>query len=291
MRRFVRTAAPIPVAVFFGSTTGCSFGPPENLRGPTREVGQVYHTEMKLTMTDGTITVMAGGGVSESGRIDITSRGEYEDEVRAVTGGRVTGLRTRFLAEQDTQTVRLGGQTDARTEDSPLAGETVDADLTDGAWKNRLVGKAPTDRQAADLATLPPPQSSADWYPDGKVRRGHAWEVDARQLSRLFGTGLRIDAGSWRLTFEKAVTVDGARCARIAEAIDVTGRMRDDRGESVAFSLEVTGTSLRSLEGGFDLSTCLTGTMTMTGTVSEGGRESEVTIRGPVAVESKTRRK
>jgi hypothetical protein len=55
--------------------------------------------------------------------------------------------------------------------------------------------------------------------------------------------------------------------------------------------MKVSGTTLRSLKRGFDLSSRLTGTMTTSETVTAEGQKAQIKITGPIVVETKTRRK
>ena len=65
-----RTLRFVPV-LLAAVTAGCSSGLPQDLLGPPPQVGQVYRTKSKCTMTNGTITV-TGDGVSEKAQYDMT---------------------------------------------------------------------------------------------------------------------------------------------------------------------------------------------------------------------------
>lgn len=138
---------------------------------------------------------------------------------------------------------------------------------------------------------FPPPQSVTDWFPAGPVRPSHGWILDARKLTRLLGPAIQFESGTWKLAFEGTVREGGVSYARIAEDIDVTGRMRDEHGEWVRVTLAVAGTTLRPLGLGGVETTHLWGTVRITGRTAEGGQSGNLTMDGPVTVESRTRRK
>jgi hypothetical protein len=289
MRPLSGTAQSLLVALVLLALAGCS-GQPQDLRGPAPQAGQTYRSEMTVTVTKGKITLTAGGE-SVTGEIDLTRRGVEEEEILAVADGEVTGIRTKVRTDRATETVRIDGQADTHTDSGPLEGETVLCEKVGEGWKTTLVGKAPTPRQAVEMELLTPPESPADEYPDGPVKPGHVWTVDAARLRQLVGMGTQIDSGAWKRKFEKTVEVDGEPCAQIAEEIELRGRTRDEHGEWARLELKAKGTTLRSLKRGFSLSTRLSGTLTQSGTVTEGGEKAQVTLSGPMTLEAKTQRK
>jgi hypothetical protein len=286
----VRASLTLLAAVSLLTAVGCSSGSPQNLRGPAPEVGQVYHDEVTITMAKGKITA-TDGRVTETGEMDLTLRGVYEDEILGVSDGRVTKSRSKVVTEEDKGTIRADGQTYPFSHHTPLEGETVQCERIGEKWHNTLVGKAPNEKQVFDVETFPPPQSGVDWYPADPVKPGHSWSTDIAQLRSLFGSHMQIDSGSWKQKFEKMVVVDGEPCAQIAQEIDVRGKMRDEHGEYVQVSLKLTGTSQRSLKRGFDVSSKMTGTVSASGKATEGGVRLEVSVNGPVTMEGKSHRK
>jgi hypothetical protein len=272
------------------AAAGCSSGPPQNLLGPAPQVGQVYRDEVKVTITNGTLTITAGG-ISETAQADIAVDGVYEEEILAVADGRVTKSRTRFVTERLKLTARSRGQTETHSDTGPLEGETVLSEKVGERWKNTLVGKAPNPRQQRDLSDFEPPASSKDYYPAEPVKPGHRWTVDGGKLRKLYGSLLQVEAGSLKLTFQRTIEADGELCAQIGEELDVRGKMRDEGGEWVQMELKATGTSRRSLKRGLTLGRTLIGNIRLSGTVTERGEQLQVTIEGPVMIETKVQRK
>jgi hypothetical protein len=289
MRPLSSTARPLVLALGLLALAGCS-GQPQDLRGPAPQAGQTYRSEMTLTVTKGTITLTAGGE-PVTGEADLSMRAVEEEEVLAVADGQVTGIRTKVITDQATETVRIEGQADTHTDSGPLEGETVLCEKAGEGWKTTLVGKAPTPRQAVEMEMLTPPESPVDEYPDGPVKPGHVWTVDAARLRQLMGKGVQIDSGTWKRKFEKTVEVEGEPCAHIAEEIELRGKARDEHGAWSRVELQAKGTTVRSLKRGFSLSTRLSGTLTQSGTVTEDGEKVQVTLSGPMTLEAKTQRK
>jgi hypothetical protein len=289
-RRFDRVSLLVCAVAALALVVGCSSEPAHNLLGPAPQVGQVYRDETRVTITNATLTATAGG-MSDTAQADIVADGVYEEEILAVADGRVTKSRTRFVTERFKVTARSRGQTETHSDTSPLEGETVLSEKVGERWKTTLVGKAPNPRQQRDLSDFEPPASSKDFYPAEPVKPGHRWTVDGGKLRKLYGSLLQVEAGSLKLTFQRTIEADGELCAQIGEELDVRGKMRDEKGEWMQMELKATGTSLRSLKRGFNLSMHLTGTMTASGTVTEGGQRLQLKISGPLTIDLKCQRK
>jgi hypothetical protein len=280
----------LAAVVSLGVAVGCSSGPPQDLLGPGSEVGQAYRTEYKMTLVNGTITVK-DGDVSQSGRFDLTAEAIDEEEILAVEGTRVTKSRIHVVRDQTTQTVHDGGKSESRTDKSPLEGETIELEQRGDDWKRTLVGKEPNDKQTKELRVFPPPKSDVDYYPADRVKPGHCWNVDVKKLQRLWGSGIELESGTCARKFEKTIKWDSELCAQIQEELDVRGRMRDEDSQGVQLQLKCTGPIQRSLPRGFSVASNMTGTMTVSGTMREEGKQLQTTITGPVTIEWRTHRK
>jgi hypothetical protein len=123
------------------------------------------------------------------------------------------------------------------------------------------------------------------------VKPGHTWNVELSKLQKFLGSVAQIDSGNWKMTFEKMIDVGGEACAQIAEEIELRARKQNEKGEWETLELKATGTTRRSLRLGLNVSTTLTGTLTTSETVTEGGERLQHTISGPVTVEITERRK
>jgi hypothetical protein len=151
------------------------------------------------------------------------------------------------------------------------------------------VGKVPQPNQEIDLKLFPPPESMADCFPAKPVRPGYSWEVDAGKLARLLGSGVQLDSGKWKMKFEKTIRLQGEACAQIADAIELCGKMRGEKDGLVHIELKAQGTTQFSLQHTFG-HRAWKGTLTLSGTVTEGGQRAETTITGPVTITMKRKR-
>jgi hypothetical protein len=274
---------------------GCSSGSTEDLLGPGPKVGQAYRHESKMTMVDGTITITDGNS-SHTGRIDMTTEGIDEEEILAVSDSRVTKGRIRVVSDMVKvvsdmveQTVREGGQGHTiPTERNPLEGETIEFEKRGEDWRRTLVGKSPSAKQAIELDLFPPPMSDVDYYPAEPVKPGHRWKVDVNKLRRLLGNAVRIESGTWTRQFAKTITWDSERCAQIMDEIHVQGKLRDEGEQWVQLELKVAGPVRRSVARGFTVASSASGTVSISGAVTEDGKQLRTTISGSVTIERKT---
>ena len=274
----------LPVAV------GCSPGPPQDLLGPRPRVGQVFRTESKTTMFNGTITV-AGDGRSDKAKCDLHSEAIEEEEILAVADGQVIKCRIRIINDETKTTIRDGLVADRRVDRSPLIGETIEFKKVGDEWKKSLVGKSPNAQQAEELNLFPPPVSDADVYPDQLVTPGHRWSLDVKKVYGFMQHAFDVESGSCTRQFEKMIDWNGEPCACISQDLELHGRVRGEKGQWLKCDLRVSGPIQRSVADGFSVGSQVKGTMTLSGTMTEPGKESQGTITGPIAIEWKTERK
>jgi hypothetical protein len=280
--RFEALGAAMPLLL----AAGCSSGAPQDLRGPAPQVGQVYRQEGKMTISNGTM-IFTEWGVPQTARLDLIGYEVFEEEILAVVDRRVTKSRTRIFAERQKVTTRARGQTDIHTEPYPLEGETVLSERVGDAWKTTLEGKAPSPKQQAELKVFEPRYWSVDCYPVEPVSPGHRWTIEGQELRSLRGGGFQVDEGRLRMTFDRTVEMDGEPCAQVGQDWDVRGKMRGEGDSWLQMELQATGTSLRSLKRGFTLGGKLTGTLRLSGTVLDVGRQVQLKIDGPVTIETR----
>ncbi len=271
-------------------TPGCSSGVTYDLRGPGPMVGQVYSTEETITMTNGTMTLTAGG-MTETFPCKMTILSSEVEEVLALEKGEITRARTRIIRQEEHQTVHVDGRDETNTETSPLQGETVECAKVGGQWKITLVGKTPDSKQAKELKEFPTPDQVVDYYPAGPVKLGHRWTMDASKLKKMMGSNSQFESGNCKVLFEKITDVDGELCALLTEELQLQGKAPTEGGDVARGEMKVAGSSLRSLKRWFTLNSRLTGTITFTETITVQGQKVERKISGPIVVETKTQKK
>ncbi len=282
-----RIVLPLLAAWSLLFAAGCSSR--VDLRGRPPKVGQVYRDEFKVTMTNATITA-TGAGMPETGQMDLLVEAVDEEEILAVADGKVTKSRLKVVSEQRTETIRSQGHTENHTEPSPLQGETIEFEKVGDDWKRTLVGKVPSPKQAAELKHFPAPESIADWFPAEPVSPGYSWTVDVSKLRKFFRTSAEIDSGQWKMKFAKTFKEDGKSYAQIAEDLEIHGTFKDEQGD-LHFDLKTTGAIRLPLQPGGVVTVRVTGPITMSTTVTEGGQQLQMTISGPATVEGKSSRK
>jgi hypothetical protein len=280
---------PLLAALSLLPMAGCSSDTRIDFHGRAPQVGEVYRDEFTITMTNATMTA-TGAGISETGQIDMLVEAVDEEETLAVVDGHIAKSRLKVVSEKITDTIRVQGQTETHTEPSPLHGETIQFEKVAGEWQRTLVGKAPSPKQADDLKHFPPPESLADWFPANPVRPGESWTVDVSKLRKLYGTRAQIDSGQCKMTFENKIKKDGKYYAKIAKEIELHGKFKDAKGEW-RLDWNFTGATLAPLHPRGVATMKLSGTKTMSTTVTDGGRPLQLTISGPVTVEMKSSRK
>jgi hypothetical protein len=279
---------------------GCSAGPPQVLRGPPPRKGEASRTQTKMVMEKGKISIrflprVEGLGLRgierHEGTCAMTVTSVEEDEILEVDDRQVTKQHTKFITEDSTQTIEIDGEKDSHTERGPLVGETVLRQPLGGTWKNTLVGKAPTPKQQKELESLPPLENTDDLVPEGAVKPGHTWKIDAARLRKLIGARCTALTGEASMTFERTTTHGGESCALIQVTMNVKGKMLDDDNNAMAIEVTATGTTYQSLKTGYDVQTSLTGTIKIEGTVVREGQRIQTEISGPITLESSTKPK
>lgn len=273
-----------PAATAKGGAVPVAVSGPIDLRGAEPRVGSSARVRHRVAMTGGQIRITAAGR-TDTGTVDSVLEGETEYEVLAVASGRTTHLREKVLAEKETRTLRVGGETTTDERPSPLVGETVDYRQTGDDWAITLAGKAPTPEQADELKWYTPPAFYRELLPARPVAVGESWEVPPAELRRLLGSRVRLDSGRWTMTFARVVEVNGERCAEITEDIELRGETDDPTGKTRA-GFRLTGTTTWALGDGLTFTSQLDGRVEETTEFTDNGVRVTTTTTGPIRIES-----
>jgi hypothetical protein len=269
---------------------GCSSGEPQDLRGPGPQKGQAFRSETKVVLTNGTVVVHAGAERLE-GACSMTMTNIEDDEILAVEGRQVTKQRTTVITDDISRSVQIDGEKDSGTERGPLVGEKILCERKDGKWKNALIGKEPTEKQKKELKFFDPAENKDELYPEGKVKPGHTWKVDAAHLRKLLSPRCTALFGEASITFVRTTTLDGESCAVIYLSMNIKGRLLDDDNNEASITLIVKGPEYRSLGSGYNVKSSLSGTIRMTRTVVVEGERVPMWMSGPVTIETVTKLK
>jgi hypothetical protein len=241
-------------------------------------------------MFNGTITVTEAGR-SDTAKCDMVCEAKEEEKILAVVSGKVTKSRLRIVKEENSITARKGLQKDSRIDRSPLTGETIEFEKIGVGWKKSLVGKTPTAQQAEELNRFPPPVRDAEVYPDQPVKPCHKWNLDVKKIYGFMPHSFDLESGICTREFEKMIDWKGMYCAHVAQNLELHGRMRAKKDQWLHCDLKVSGPIQRFISQGFTAGCQMKGMITLSGKLSEGGKEIQTAIAGPITMEWQTERK
>lgn len=261
-----------------------------DLRGPAPKKGQVVVSKTVFKITDADVRLKAAGTDLEA-KQTMTATTDEEVTTLAVDGRQATKVRTRVLRDSAETVTNLGGDDTPDTKPGELDGEVIVSERTGPAkWKHSLVDTKPSDKQKKELDRRVGPENDDDLYPAGKVRVGHAWEVDAAALQKLFGGSVQELTGKVEAKFARVEEVGGEPCAVVETAGAVKGVMKDEDGD-LAVEMDMTATTWRSLKTGLDVKDRVKGTVKMSGKLDMDGLKADVTMKGPFTIDGTARMK
>jgi hypothetical protein len=260
-----------------------------DLRGPAPKKGQVYHTTMKMTIKNADLTLKVAGQTLKLKQTMVVT-GEEEEKVLAVEGRQVTRSQARVIKDHLEMTDDAG-----ETEKHPgeLEGEVIISERTgEGKWKHSLVDTRPTDKQKKELDKRLGPENDDELFPEGKVKVGHVWTVDAAAMKKFFGNAFTDIRGKLNQKFLRVEEVDGEKCAVIEAAGPIRGKMKDDDGDGLLdVELDLKATSWRSLKTGVEVRSKFEGRIRIAGKQKVDDVVADVTIAGPLTGEATTKLK
>ena len=251
-----------------------------DLRGPAPKKGlAVTHAStMKIKDADVTVTVM-GMKIDLKQTLDIVS--DEDVEVLEVKGREIVKSKTVITKESVNTTSSINGNEMKEDKTSVLQGERIIAEKgKDGKWKNALEDGKPTDEQKKELDKREGPESDDDVFPEGKVKVGHAWKVDASKIKSITGGTIAEASGEMKLKFLKVEKIDGDECAVIEIRGTIKGKMKEDGAPDL--EMAITSTAWRSLKSGIEVKSTITGTMKIEGTIKMGDDDIGLKFEGKV---------
>jgi hypothetical protein len=261
-----------------------------DLRGPAPQKGQVLTSTTVFKIKNAEVRLKVAGMELEA-RQSLTATEEEELTFLAVDGRQVTKARTKVVKEKVETVTALGGADMEDTKDGDLDGEVIVSERTGpGKWKHSLVDTKPNDKQQKDLDKRVGPENDDELYPEGKVKVGHEWTVDAAALQKVLGGSIQDLKGKLKARFVKVEEVDGEECAVVEMAGTIKGVAKEDEGD-LAVEMDLTGTTWRSVKTGVDVKDRAKGTIKMSGTLEMDGQKMDITLEGPFTIEGTTRLK
>ena len=260
-----------------------------DLRGPAPKKGDVTVSRSVFKMKNGDVKLTVAG-TKLNAKQTLTATEEEEVKVLAVEGRQPTKVQTRVIKDVAESSTSLEGA-DAMddTKDGHLQGEVIVSERSkDGKWKHSLVDNKPNDDQKKDLDKRIGPENDDELYPEGKVKVGHTWTVDASALQRMFGGSITELKGKLKMKFVKIEDVNGEACAVIEAAGVIKGIAKEDEG-TLDVEMDLKSTTWRSIKTGLDVRDKASGTLKMSGKITMDGEKAEIEIEGPFTIEGTTK--
>lgn len=260
-----------------------------DLRGPAPKANQVFIGKEKMTIKDADTTFKVGDQTVKL-KMTIAATTEVEAKILAVKDRDVTKCQMKVVKDRADITTDFGG-TDTHTEQGALEGEVVVSERDGKSWKHSLVDTKPNDKQKKELANHNGIENDDDLYPAEKVKVGHAWTADAAALARSLGGQFADLKGKVNQKFTKVEEIDGEKVAVIESTTKVTGKMKEDGEPNVDAEMELKFTTWKSLKTGVAVKEKWEGKIKLSGEVKMDGEKAEMTLSGPIVIESTTKLK
>ena len=261
-----------------------------DLRGPAPKKGEVTVSKSVFKIKNADVKLQVAGMKLEA-KQTLTATEEEEVKVLAVEGRQATKVQTKITKEKVETSTSLGGQDMDDTKAGDLEGEVIISERSkDGKWKHSLVDNKPNDKQKKELDKRVGPENEDELYPEGKVKVGHTWTVEASALQRVFGGSITDLKGKLKMKFVKMEEVDGELCAVIEAVGVIKGVAKEDEG-TLDVELDMVGTTWRSVKTGLDVKDKAKGTIKMSGKIEMDGVKVDLALEGPFTIDTTSKAK
>ena len=174
------------------------------------------------------------------------------------------------------------------TEDSPLTGKLVVADLMDtGAWRHRPEGVAADRAMSADVARLMGEldrveSGAAMFYLNQRLEVGESWQVPIEGMARWFGNLITEFSGDINVKVDRTETFQEHLCHIFKVDLKVDGKMLDPQGQGLDVSLQGNGEIWRAKDLSLDLKADITGTAELSAKVETNA--ISMIVKGPLKI-------
>jgi hypothetical protein len=259
-----------------------------DLRGPAPEKGQIVVKKTTFQMKNADLTIKIGDKTLDA-KQSITSNDEEEIKVMAVDGRQITKALITVVKDHSDVVTNTGGEDSKESKNGELDGAVIIAERTGAKkWKHHLVDEKATEKQQKELDRRGGLESDDVQYPEGKVKVGHAWTIDAAVLNGLMGGNIKDLKGTVKMKFLKLEKVDGEMCAVIESTGIVKGILQQDDGD-MTIELDMKGTTWRSVKTALDMREAMAGKATIKGKVGMDGAKTDITLAGPFRVDGQAK--
>lgn len=207
------------------------------------------------------------------GKVKITMQGQLMDgtsEMESVEKRRVESLedgsyRYLLIEEVENQTMTMMGQKQPMPPKvNPLVGLPVIVTKgADGVWVADLEEGEVTPETITELDDIAEGLNDDDdvkLYGAEPRKVGDEWEVESADLM-----GVENGKGVFKMKFESIEEHEGVRCAKITGKFEIKGMEEEEGAGEMTITLSGDYLAYRSLEGRYDVSKKMAGTMSVKG--------------------------
>jgi hypothetical protein len=250
------------------------------LFGEYSKEGGVVDTRGDFTL-DSEVTIEAPTGDMN---MTMSTKQRYANEttVLEAADGEPTKLRRVVETAVTDRETEFMGEREKESEKSPLHGETIVMTLVDGEWAAELEQGTPTKAQRDRLADLAS-QLGTSIYPDRELEVGEEWTVPQESLPPMLIPPDADDVqGNMTCTFTAIEEYEGVQCAVVDYELEVSFADSSTEGQQMSAKMTMAGKVHRSLDSHLDLLNEGSGTLTYTGTLTEGDQSMAFSGTGPV---------
>ncbi len=251
--------------------------------------GFMLMENMQGNCPDGSMTI-SGAGSRLAGQISMQTFSTKKTEVLAFSGAKPSVLKESTLSDITITTTRIGDKVETNTENGALTGCTVLIERNNGGWTKNLIGAVPNEAQLKELKA---PYSDGDEsYPDGPVKVGTKWQINASTLAKLLGWDAQeiSPESESSMTFERIESINGDRCAVISVSPLLISGTKEFDGKAMRFRLDGHGIIYRSLSGYFDAKSMIEGTMTLDRQPAPGETDVAFNMTIPLTISTTAQR-
>lgn len=221
--------------------------------------GTTAEYQSKMTMPDGVVKITMQGQV-----MDGTSEMESVEK-RRVESLEDGSYRYLLIEEVEKQTMTLMGQAQPMPPKlNPLVGLPVIVSKGgDGQWGAKLEEGEATPELVSELDEIAEglnDDDDAKLYGTEPRKVGDEWEVESADLM-----GVENGKGVFKLKFDSIEEHEGERCAKITGKFEIKGTEEEEGAGEMTITLAGDYLAYRSLEGRYDVSKKMDGTMSVKG--------------------------
>ncbi|MGJ8643016.1 MAG: hypothetical protein ACSHX9_06380 [Luteolibacter sp.] len=246
--------------------------------------GTTAEYNSKMSMPDGVVKITLQGQL-----MDGTSEMESVEK-RRVESLEDGSYRYLLIEEVENQTMTMMGQAQPMPPKvNPLVGLPVIVTKgADGTWVADLEEGEVTPETITELDDIAEglnDDDDAKLYGTEPRKVGDEWEVESADLM-----GVENGVGAFNLKFDSIEEYEGVRCAKITGNFEIKGTEEDAAEGEMTITLTGNYLAYRSLEGRYDVSKKMNGTMSVKGDMEpQPGMTMQMDMSGKINADATVR--